>query len=60
MAVRTTVVGSWWWPIEHEAELNRLHNDELTEAEGIELLTRCAETAITEQREIGLDEWTGG
>ena len=60
MAVRTTVVGSWWWPVEHEAELNRLHNLELGEEEGIAVLDRCAETAIKEQREIGLDEWTGG
>ncbi len=60
MAVRTTVVGSWWWPVEHEAQLNRLHNLELSAEESTEVLDLCAETAIREQREIGLDEWTGG
>jgi 5-methyltetrahydropteroyltriglutamate--homocysteine methyltransferase len=60
MAVRTTVVGSWWWPEEHSEELARFHSDELGENEGIEVLDSCAETAIREQRELGLDEWTGG
>jgi len=60
MAVRTTVVGSWWWPKEHADELAAFHADELSEQEGIEVLDRCAATAIKEQRELGLDEWTGG
>lgn len=32
----------------------------LSDAEGIELLARCAEAAIAEQRSLGLTEWTGG
>ena len=60
MAVRTTVVGSWWWPREDADELARLHADELSAEEASELLDRCAATAIREQRELGLGEWTGG
>jgi 5-methyltetrahydropteroyltriglutamate--homocysteine methyltransferase len=60
MAVRTTVVGSWWWPEEHADELARYHAGELEPAEGEALLDRCAAAAISEQRELGLDEWTGG
>ncbi len=60
MAVRTTVVGSWWWPEEHAGELARYHAGELGAEEGVEVLDRCAATAIREQRELGLDEWTGG
>lgn len=60
MALRTTVVGSWWWPEEHGHELRRYHDGELGEDEGVELLNTCATAAIAEQRELGLDEWTGG
>jgi 5-methyltetrahydropteroyltriglutamate--homocysteine methyltransferase len=60
MAIRTTVVGSWWWPDEHSDELAQLHSDELSEEEATDLLDRCAATAIKEQRDLGLDEWTGG
>jgi len=60
MAVRTTVVGSWWWPEEHSDELDRLHADRLSAEEAVRVLDSCAATAIREQRELGLDEWTGG
>jgi 5-methyltetrahydropteroyltriglutamate--homocysteine methyltransferase len=60
MALRTTVVGSWWKLDEHEGELARYHAGELTRAQGDELLDRAAASAIAEQRELGLDEWTGG
>ena len=60
MALRTTVVGSWWWPEEHAHELRRHHDGELGEDESVELLNTCAAAAIAEQRELGLDEWTGG
>lgn len=60
MSVRTTVVGSWWWPAEHAAELRRYHDGELDAATGEGVLERCAAAAIAQQRELGLDEWTGG
>jgi methionine synthase II (cobalamin-independent) len=60
MGVRTTVVGSWWPHPEHEAELARYYAGALTPAEGDQVLNRAAAKAIAEQRELGLDEWTGG
>jgi 5-methyltetrahydropteroyltriglutamate--homocysteine methyltransferase len=60
MGVRTTVVGSWWWPAEHSADLLRFHEGELEAGEGEAVLQRCAAAGIAEQRELGLDEWTGG
>ena len=60
MALRTTVVGSWWKLDEHEDALRRYHAGELGADEGRELLDRAATAAIREQRELGLDEWTGG
>jgi 5-methyltetrahydropteroyltriglutamate--homocysteine methyltransferase len=60
MAVRTTVVGSWWPLPEHEADLARYHAGDLGPQEGIDVLNRAASAAIAEQRELGLDEWTGG
>ena len=60
MSVRTTVVGSWWWPPEHAAELRRYHDGTLDEAASEAVLERCAATAIAQQRALGLDEWTGG
>src|SRR3954465_12868446 len=60
MALRTTVVGSWWKLDEHEQDLRRYHAGELSGQEGEELLDRAAAAAIAEQRELGLDEWTGG
>ncbi|MGH2849549.1 MAG: hypothetical protein ACRDLP_02935 [Solirubrobacteraceae bacterium] len=60
MAVRTTVVGSWWWPAGHAADLRRLHDGQLDESSGERVLTQSACAAIDEQRQLGLDEWTGG
>lgn len=60
MALRTTVVGSWW-PYPEEAEaLARYHAGQLSAEEGRALLDRCASRAIQEQRDLGLTEWTGG
>jgi 5-methyltetrahydropteroyltriglutamate--homocysteine methyltransferase len=60
MALRTTVIGSWWKLDEHEDELARYHRGELSQQEGEDLLNQAATAAIAEQRELGLDEWTGG
>jgi 5-methyltetrahydropteroyltriglutamate--homocysteine methyltransferase len=60
MALRTTVVGSWWKLEEHEDALRRYHAGELSAEEGERLLDEAAAAAIREQRELGLDEWTGG
>jgi 5-methyltetrahydropteroyltriglutamate--homocysteine methyltransferase len=60
MALRTTVVGSWWKLDEHEDDLRRYHAGELSADEGRALLDRAAGAAIAEQRELGLEEWTGG
>jgi methionine synthase II (cobalamin-independent) len=60
MALRTTVVGSWWKLDEHEDDLARYHRGELSPEEGEDLLNRAATAAIAEQRELGFDEWTGG
>ena len=60
MAVRTTVVGSWWIHPEMEQDLARYHAGELSPQEGEAVLNRAAAKAIEEQRELGLDEWTGG
>ena len=60
MALRTTVVGSWWKLDEHEEDLRRYHAGELGAEEGQDLLDRAATAAIAEQQELGLDEWTGG
>jgi len=40
MALRTTVVGSWWKLDEHEDQLARYHRGELDPAEGDDLLNR--------------------
>ncbi len=60
MALRTTVVGSWWKLDEQEEDLARYHRGELSPEDGEDLLGRAAAAAIAEQRELGLDEWTGG
>ncbi|MGH3409828.1 MAG: hypothetical protein ACRDRJ_46150, partial [Streptosporangiaceae bacterium] len=60
MALRTTVVGSWWPYPDEEAELARYHRGELPEEDGRALLDRCAARAIAEQRDLGFTEWTGG
>lgn len=60
MAVRTTVVGSWWLHPEMEHELTRHHAGELSPQQSESILNRAAAKAIQEQRDLGLDEWTGG
>ena len=60
MALRTTVVGSWWKLDEYEDQLARYHRGELDPERGDDLLNRAAAAAIDEQRALGLDEWTGG
>ena len=60
MAIRTTVVGSWWPYPEDEADLARYHAGKLSAAEGEAVLKRAATRAIAEQRSLGLTEWTGG
>lgn len=58
--LRTTVAGSWWPSTDHEDDLRAYHHGQLSEEDGEELLKRAAAQAISEQRELGLDEWTGG
>lgn len=60
MALRTTVVGSWWKLDEHEDALARYHRGELSPEDGEALLNRAATAAIAEQRALGFEEWTGG
>ena len=60
MAVRTTVVGSWWPHADMEKDLARHHAGKLSEQESESVLKRAAAKAIQEQRDLGLDEWTGG
>jgi methionine synthase II (cobalamin-independent) len=45
---------------EHEPQLARYRRGELSSQEGQDLLNEAAAAAISEQRELGLDEWTGG
>ena len=60
MGIRTTVVGSWWIHAENEEDLARHFAGTLTPAESDALLTRAATKAIKEQRDLGLDDWSGG
>jgi methionine synthase II (cobalamin-independent) len=60
MALRTTVVGSWWKLDEHEDDLRDHHAGALDAEASRDLLDRAATAAIQEQQELGLDEWTGG
>src|ERR1700721_4737971 len=60
MPVRTTVVGSWWLHPEMEQDLARVHSGKTSPQETETILNRAAAKAIQEQRELGLDEWTGG
>jgi methionine synthase II (cobalamin-independent) len=60
MGVRTTVVGSWWLYPEMQKDLARHHAGRCTPQEGEAILNRAATKAIKEQRDLGLDEWTGG
>ncbi len=58
--LRTTIVGSWWPQPDAGDSLHAMHRGRLTAEEGENLLRRCAEQAIREQRDLGLTEWTGG
>jgi methionine synthase II (cobalamin-independent) len=58
--VRTTVVGSWWLHPENAHDLLDYHAGKLSREDGEAVLKRAATTAIKEQRDLGLDEWTGG
>jgi hypothetical protein len=60
MAVRTTVVGSWWLHPELEEDLARHHAGKLSPQESETVLSRAAAKAIKEQQDLGLDEWSGG
>jgi 5-methyltetrahydropteroyltriglutamate--homocysteine methyltransferase len=60
VAVRTTVVGSWWLHPELEKDLADCHRDQAPSQERDAVLNRAAAKAIQEQRDLGLDEWTGG
>ena len=60
MPVRTTVVGSWWLHPEMEQDLARVHAGKCSPQESETILNRAATKAIQEQRDLGLDEWTGG
>ena len=60
MAVRTTVVGSWWLHPELEGELGRHHAGKLSPQASEAILNHAAAKAIQEQCDLGLDEWTGG
>src|ERR1700683_2582992 len=60
MPVRTTVVGSWWLHPEMEQDLARVHSGKSSPQESETILNRAAAKAIQEQRDLGLDEWTGG
>jgi len=55
MAVRTTVVGSWWPHADMEKDLARHHAGKLSEQESESLLKRAAAKAIQEQRDLGLE-----
>jgi methionine synthase II (cobalamin-independent) len=60
MPVRTTVIGSWWMHPEMEEDLARHHAGKCSPQESEAILNRAASKAIKEQRDLGLDEWTGG
>ncbi len=60
MSVRTTVVGSWWPQAAHAERLREAHRGSIDADAREALFAQCAGLAITEQRELGLDEWTGG
>lgn len=60
MALRTTVVGSWWPYPDSYDDLRRYHRGELDAEAGTKLLNDLATTAIAEQRQLGFTEWTSG
>jgi 5-methyltetrahydropteroyltriglutamate--homocysteine methyltransferase len=58
--IRTTVVGSWPVADEFAGQIQRYHEGRLTAVEAEALLTEVAARAIAQQRQCGLDEYTGG
>jgi methionine synthase II (cobalamin-independent) len=60
MTLRTTFPGSWWPYADLHQDLARYHRGELTRDQGISVIDQCATRAISEQKEFGFNEWTGG
>lgn len=60
MSIGTTVIGSWWVPAGCEEELQKTSGDDPASPARAAALQWAAELAVAEQRELGLDEWTGG
>jgi methionine synthase II (cobalamin-independent) len=54
------VTGSWWPQAHLEEDLRAYHAGHLSASEAERTLNEAASTAIAEQRELGLTEWTGG
>lgn len=60
MEVRTTSVGSWVVPEALAPRLERYHAGEIAREDAEKLLVDAATVAVIEQRNLGLQEWTGG
>ena len=60
MAVRTTVVGSWWWPEEHSEELARFHSDELGETRESRSSTAARRLRSGSSASSAWTRWTDG
>jgi len=60
MPVRTTVVGSWWIYPEDAADLRAYHDGKLSKQASDAFLNRVASKAISEQRSLDQNEWSGG
>ena len=60
MAMRTSVVGSWWPLSDLDDQLRTMHRKGAPLKDAEALLKACATRAIVEQRDLGLTEWTGG
>ena len=58
--LRTTVVGSWWPQEGLDTRLHQMHRGAMPVDDARKLLDECASAAISQQRELGLTEWTGG
>ena len=58
--LRTTVVGSWWPQESYAEKLREAHRGSIDAGARNDLFRECAALAITEQRDLGLTEWTGG
>ena len=58
--LRTTVVGSWPIAPEFEGRMKQYHQGHLSPEEAEALLREAAALAVAQQRECGLDEYTGG